>query len=99
MPRLPFLVPSKSMRIITRRRVITGGLGLAAVSMLGTGGYAAGLAAYDLAITRYAPVLPGWPAGRRLSIAVVADLHAGGPNMGLARVRALVDATLALRAD
>lgn len=34
---------------------------------------------------------PCWPADRRLTIAVIADLYAGGPNMGLERVSRVVD--------
>ena len=30
----------------------------------------------------------GWPAGRKLSITVIADLHAGGPDMTLPHIRA-----------
>ena len=41
----------------------------------------------------------GWPDAHRLSITVVADLHAGGPNMGLERVRQVVDAAHALDSD
>ena len=50
-------------------------------------------------ITHYRLNPPRWPAGRRLSICVIADLHAGGPNMGLARVRQVVDAGNALKCD
>jgi uncharacterized protein len=52
-----------------------------------------------LRTTRYRLTPPGWPADRRLSIAVIADLHAGGPNMGLAQIRSVIDAALAERAD
>jgi predicted MPP superfamily phosphohydrolase len=44
-------------------------------------------------------VPPGWPDAHRLSITVIADLHAGGPNMGLARVRQVVDGANALGSD
>jgi predicted MPP superfamily phosphohydrolase len=44
-------------------------------------------------------VLPNWPAGQGLTIAVIADLHAGGPNMGAGRVRRVVDTTNALGCD
>ena len=56
-------------------------------------------AANDLLITDYRLAPPGWPKGQRLTITVVADLHAGGPNMGLERVRQVVDAANALRCD
>ena len=47
------------------------------------------------------PVPPRRPSGqgRRLTIAVIADLHAGGPNMGLARVAQVVDAANTLQSD
>ena len=56
-------------------------------------------AAGELAITDYAPVPRNWPDRHRLTITVIADLHAGGPNMGLERVRAVVDAGIALKSD
>jgi uncharacterized protein len=84
--------------ILNRRRLVLGGLGL---SLAGgsAAAYAAGVEPFDLMVTRYRPVPPGWPAGRHLTIAVVADLHAGGPNMGLAQIRTAIDTTLSLRAD
>ena len=67
--------------------------------MPGTAAYAAAQAANDLIVTDYRPVPPMWPDAHRLTITVVADLHAGGPNMGLARVREVVDAVQALNSD
>ena len=87
---------------ITRRRLLSGGLiatGVAGVAMPGTAAYAAVQAAEDLVVTEYRPALPNWPDAHRLSITVVADLHAGGPNMGIARVRQVVDAAQALDSD
>jgi predicted MPP superfamily phosphohydrolase len=87
---------------LTRRRLLTTGLGLTGAAGLipaGTAAYGAIQAAHDLAITRYSPVPASWPATQRLSITVVADLHAGGPNMGIARVRDVVDAGNALGSD
>ena len=40
-----------------------------------------------LVVTRYALTPLGWPADHRLSVAVIADLHAGGPDMQLPHVR------------
>src|SRR5450432_3921955 len=80
---------------LTRRRLLTTGLGLTAIAGLvpaSTGAYAVVEAAHDLLITRYRPAPPNWPATQRLSITVIADLHAGGPNMGMARVEQVVDA-------
>jgi hypothetical protein len=70
----------------TRRGLLKGGLGLTGVAGLmlpGTGAYAAMEAANDLVITDYAPVPPGWPDRHRLGITVIADIHAGDPNMGI----------------
>jgi hypothetical protein len=87
---------------LTRRRLLRNGLtltGIAGLVMPGTAAYGAVEAANDLIVTEYRPVLPNWPAGHRLTITVVADLHAGGPNMGIARVRQAVDAAAALNSD
>jgi predicted MPP superfamily phosphohydrolase len=87
---------------LTRRGLLKTGLGLTGIAGLmapATGAYAAVEAANDLVITRYRPVPPGWPDSHRLSITVVADLHAGGPNMGIERVVQVVDAANALGSD
>jgi predicted MPP superfamily phosphohydrolase len=84
--------------IVTRRRLVTGGLGLVGLGA-SPAAYATGIEALELHTTRYRLTPPGWPAGQRLSIAVIADLHAGGPNMGLARIRDVIDAAQAERAD
>src|SRR5260370_39053997 len=67
---------------VTRRRVLTGAVGLFGLSA-GTAVYAAAIEPDGLVVTRYAPALPGWPAGRKLSVTVVADLPAGRPDMPL----------------
>ena len=87
---------------MSRRGLLKSGLGLAGVAglvMPSTAAYAAAQAARDLIVTDYRPVPPAWPDAHRLSITVVADLHAGGPNMGLERVRQVVDAAQALNSD
>jgi uncharacterized protein len=88
-------------RRVSRRGFITAALGLAGagVVMSSTAAYAAAEAADDLVITNYRLNPPGWPAGRRLTITAIADIHAGGPNMGIARVREVVDAGNALNSD
>jgi predicted MPP superfamily phosphohydrolase len=89
-------------KIVSRRTLLKGGLALAgggALVLPGTGAYAAVEAAQRLVVTRYRLNPPHWPKGQRLSIAVVADLHAAGPNMGVARVREVVDATNAQGCD
>jgi len=87
---------------ITRRGLLTRGLGLtgvAGVMLPSTAAYAAVEAATGLVITDYHPVPPNWPDTHKLTITVIADLHAGGPNMGLERVREVVDAGIALNSD
>ncbi len=87
---------------VTRRGLLTRGLALtsaAGVMGAGTVAYAANDAAHGLVVTDYAPVPRNWPAGRRLTITVIADIHAGGPNMGIARVREVVDTANALNSD
>ena len=83
---------------ITRRRVLTGAAGLLGLSAI-TAVYAGAIEPEGLVVTRYAPALPGWPAGRKLSITVIADLHAGGPNMQIEHVRRIVDRASALKSD
>jgi predicted MPP superfamily phosphohydrolase len=87
---------------VSRRGLLKAGLGLTGVAgliMPGTALYAAAEAANDLLITDYRPVPPAWPDSHRLTITVVADLHAGGPNMGAERVAQVVDAANALGSD
>jgi uncharacterized protein len=89
-------------RGLSRRRVLKTGLGLTGIVGLvlpGTTAYAAAEAASDLVITQYRPVPPNWPERQKLSITVIADIHAGGPNMGIERVRQVVDAGQALDSD
>ncbi|MEP7030706.1 MAG: metallophosphoesterase [Pseudolabrys sp.] len=87
---------------MSRRGLLKVGLGLtggAALIPAGTAAFGAIEAAHDLLITRYSPAPPHWPVAQRLTISVIADLHAGGPNMGLERVRQVVDAANALGAE
>jgi predicted MPP superfamily phosphohydrolase len=83
---------------ITRRRVLTGAAGLLGLSA-GTAVYAAAIEPDGLVVTRYAPALPGWPTGRKLSVTVIADLHAGGPDMQLEHIRRIVDRANTLQSD
>ncbi|MFZ5692352.1 MAG: metallophosphoesterase [Pseudomonadota bacterium] len=95
------LVPAESSRrsLISRRNLLLGGLGVTAFSGAAIGGYAGAEAAWMLDVTRYRLTPRHWPAGQRLTITVIADIHAGGPNMGLQRIRDIVDASNALRSD
>jgi uncharacterized protein len=83
----------------TRRRVVLGALGLVGLLGSGTTAYAAGIEPMSLVVTRYRLNPPGWPAGRRLSITVIADIHAGGPNMGIAPIRRIIEVANLLRSD
>jgi hypothetical protein len=97
-----FVPPKPASGGLTRRGLIKTGLGLtglAGIVLPGTAAYAAMEAANGLSITDYRLTPPGWPSGQRLTIAVIADLHAGGPNMGATRVRQVVDAANTLACD
>ena len=54
---------------------------------------------HSLVVTPYTLRPNGWPAGRRLTITVIADLHAGGPDMPLPQVQRIVDTANALKSD
>jgi predicted MPP superfamily phosphohydrolase len=95
-------VPTPARMSVSRRRFLRHGFGLAGVAALttaATGGYALAEASFELTVTRYAPKPKQWPAGRKLSIGVIADIHAGGPNVGLSRVAQVVDTCNALDCD
>jgi predicted MPP superfamily phosphohydrolase len=84
---------------LTRRSLILGAAGLTTLVGPMTAAYAGIEAAEMLRVTRYRLTPPTWRAGHRLSITVIADLHAGGPNMGLERIRAVVDTANLQRSD
>jgi len=84
---------------LTRRRFLTAGAATLGMSGTVTSAYAGAIEPFGLVVTHYAPAPPAWPAGRKLSIAVIADLHAGGPDMTLPHIRRVVDATQALQPD
>jgi uncharacterized protein len=84
---------------LTRRRFVALGAGVIGLSVTGTAAYAGAIEPMSLVVTRYAPTPPRWPAGRKLTITVIADLHAGGPDMTLAHVERVVDTAQALHSD
>ena len=98
---LPKTTPLPAGRIlrVTRRHLLTGAAGLAGLSVATTATYAAAIEPMELVVTRYAPKLPAWPAGHKLSVTVIADIHAGGPNMTLDHIRHIVDTANALQSD
>jgi len=95
------LTPVRVQRqsLITRRSLLLGGLGAASLSGAAFAGYGGVEAASVLEVTRYKLKPRHWPAGQRMTITVIADLHAGGPNMGLERIRTIIDTANALRSD
>jgi len=86
-------------RLVTRRRILASGAGLLGLSAAATGVYAGGIEPQSLVVTRYALNPPGWRPERKLSITVIADLHAGGPDMTLTYIRRVVDTANLLRSD
>jgi uncharacterized protein len=85
-------------RLVTRRRLLAAA-GVAGLSAAAVAGYAGAVEPEGLIVTRYAPAPAAWPSGRKLSITVIADLHAGGPDMLLPHVRRVVDTANALKSD
>jgi hypothetical protein len=84
---------------LTRRRLITGAVGLVGLAASATAAYAGAVEPFGLIVTPYAFTPPGWPAGRKLTISVIADLHAGGPDMTLPHVAHVIDTANALHSD
>lgn len=84
---------------LTRRSLLLGAAGLTTLVGPMTAAYASIEAAEMLRVTRYRLTPPTWRAGHRLSITVISDLHAGGPNMGRERIRAVVDTANLQRSD
>jgi len=74
--------------------------------LAGLGAFGTSTAAYGfsepvlrLHVARYALDPPQWPAGFKLNIAVLADIHACDPWMSLQHIDAIVETTNALRPD
>jgi predicted MPP superfamily phosphohydrolase len=98
----PNTQPNRPSLNVTRRGLLTRGVMLTGVAgMVGASAaaYGAGVAAGGLVVTDYAPVPLNWPARQKLTITVIADMHAGGPNMGIARIREVVDTAIGLKSD
>jgi predicted MPP superfamily phosphohydrolase len=98
LPKITPLPAGRTLRV-TRRQLLTGATGLVGLSAAATVTYAGAIEPMELVVTRYAPKLPAWPAGHKLSVTVIADIHAGGPNMTLPHIRHIVDTANALRSD
>jgi hypothetical protein len=83
-----------------RRRHLLAGLGAGFGTALAGGAYALAIEpGFRLEVRHYRPALPAWPAGFRLRVGVISDLHAGGPHMLLRRVEGIVEAVEGLRPD
>jgi uncharacterized protein len=84
--------------MISRRHFLrlSAGLGASGVS---TVAYGFGEPALRLRVKRYNIQPPQWPAGFKLKIAVIADLHACDPWMSLERIESIVDRTNSLNPD
>ena len=84
---------------LTRRRLLGVGAGFVGLSAAATAGYAGAIEPFGLRVTPYRLTPPGWPAGNKLTVTAIADLHAGGPNMLLPHVRQVVDTANSLHSD
>jgi uncharacterized protein len=88
-----------TLKRISRRRFLKT-VGASSAALLGLTGY--GLAVepmWRLAVTNYRISPRNWPAGLKLKIGVIADVHAGGPIMPAERIAAIAQATNALQPD
>jgi hypothetical protein len=63
--------PAGKVRV-TRRSLLAGAAGLIGLSAAGTAGYAAAIEPQQLVVTPYTLKPRGWPAGRKLTITVIA---------------------------
>jgi uncharacterized protein len=84
--------------MITRRHFFRAVAGLGALSA-STAAYGFGEPLVRLRVARYDLSPPQWPAGFKLKIAAIADLHACDPWMSLERIEGIVERTNALQAD
>ncbi len=80
----------RSLRLLSRRRFIQS-FGAVGLSGFATTAYGVGIEPESLLVTRYRLNPPGWPAGRKMSINVIADLHAGGPNMTEGHIERVIE--------
>ncbi|MEO0763418.1 MAG: metallophosphoesterase [Pseudomonadota bacterium] len=85
--------------MITRRGFLRWLAGLVALGA-GTAGYAGAVEpGLRLAVQRWRVTPPGWPAGLRLRLAILADVHIGPPWVTLARLEGVVARMNALEPD
>jgi predicted MPP superfamily phosphohydrolase len=87
------------LKRISRRKFLQGA-GFSGAGMVGLSSYGFAVeASWRLDVTRYRVAPANWPRGLKLSIGVIADVHAGGPAMPLDRIESIVDETNALHPD
>jgi uncharacterized protein len=89
----------RSRAPVSRRQLIAGAVGLVGLSAAATGAYATVVEPQGLVVTRYKLKPLAWPRDRKLTLTVIADLHAGGPDMKLDHIRKIVDTANALQSD
>lgn len=85
--------------IWTRRRFLAASAGFVGLAATASAAYAGAIEPFGLVVTPYALTPPNWPADRRLTITVIADLHAGWPDMPLPHIRHVIDTANSLRSD
>jgi uncharacterized protein len=81
------------------RRSLLKGVGAFVLAGLATTGYAFGLEPMRTRVTRYKLTPPNWPRDLKLSIAILADIHACEPYMSAARIRRICEMANALEPD
>jgi uncharacterized protein len=81
------------------RRALFVGFGSTGLAGAATAAYGIGVEPESVLLTRYRLTPPRWPAGRKLSITVIADLHAGGPNMTARHIDHVVEVAAVESAD
>jgi predicted MPP superfamily phosphohydrolase len=84
---------------ISRRRFLKT-VGLSGAGVIGMSGYGFAVEPmWRLEVTRYRISPPNWPRDLKLSIGVIADVHAGGPAMPAERIQGIVEHTNSLKPD
>jgi predicted MPP superfamily phosphohydrolase len=87
------------LKRISRRKFLKT-LGFSGAGMVGLSGYGFAIEPmWRLEVTRYRVSPPSWPRDLKLSIGVIADVHAGGPAMPIDRICSVVEETNALKPD
>jgi hypothetical protein len=84
---------------ISRRKFLQAA-GFSGAGIVGLSSYALAVEpAWRLEVTRWRVTPSNWPRDLKLSIAIIADVHAGGPAMPLDRIEDIVETANAQRPD